>query len=97
MDPNATMELLRRALDAQEWHEVAEHIYSLETWIRRGGFLPAGPALATVLEMAHATSCRWTIQLSIPTMMCGAITSWHSYQECAECGARRPTPVSVAP
>jgi hypothetical protein len=32
----------------------------------------------------------WSILLSLPTKLMGAITGWSPYQECSNCGQRRP-------
>jgi hypothetical protein len=41
MDPNATLDLLRDELERGELECAAELFDALDTWLKRGGFLPS--------------------------------------------------------
>lgn len=40
MDPNATLEVAREALEKEDFEEAASALVSLARWIERGGFAP---------------------------------------------------------
>lgn len=40
MDPNVTLEALRKAMKDEDWLGAQELFAALDSWLNRGGFLP---------------------------------------------------------
>lgn len=40
MDPAASLQMAREAMDAGEYEEAALHYQNLDTWVTSGGYLP---------------------------------------------------------
>lgn len=55
MDPNTTLDRLRKAYGTNDWHEQMAAADDLLTWIREGGFpsVVTEPQLSALLIIAH--------------------------------------------